>query len=484
MKKIVIFILGIALLSGIVYFFLHNNKAPQDKEQLVLASTLELSRQYVSLRYRTNNVLINARNYEDYAAWNQEVNNLINDWNELEQASIVLEKQAGEMSAENLSFNFITPALAYDRQEISEVFDKAPAGKKISTLAKFLGVDAKKAFQILKQDQAQVEADAWNEAGDTFQVLESSATVIKDAAKITTFVGTIAMTGGTAALASGGALGQAAVLVSGADLALEVTDDGAKIALGNNNKISEIVGDVRVVTEPASSILMIATLPSNLSLGIEKLNAISFGADQLNSSIQEGKVIGIKLPAYKGDKNVDKKIQVSVLDKAEVETWLEEQGVSGEADTAAEIETILESDSELANSDSPISSEPKEEEGGNKSISDNNASLAGNWKGTLKYTPSQSEGEQELPYSLTLNSDGTVQPVDNGEAFSRWELNGNSLKLFVKQDNSAYYEFSLSGDTLTFVKLAGNNSEGDWQEDFAGEDFFGGKFYEITLKRQ
>ncbi len=40
------------------------------------------------------------------------------------------------------------------------------------------------------------------------------------------------------------------------------------------------------------------------------------------------------------------------------------------------------------------------------------------------------------------------------------------------------------GDTLTLIKLAGLNSEGEWQENFAGEDFFGGKFYEITLKKQ
>ncbi|MDD2637278.1 MAG: hypothetical protein PHW82_17460 [Bacteroidales bacterium] len=58
------------------------------------------------------------------------------------------------------------------------------------------------------------------------------------------------------------------------------------------------------------------------------------------------------------------------------------------------------------------------------------------------------------------------------------------MKLFIKEDSAgAYYEFMLSGNNLTFVKLSGLNSEGEWQDDFAGEDFFGGKFYEIMLSK-
>ncbi len=126
------------------------------------------------------------------------------------------------------------------------------------------------------------------------------------------------------------------MVVSGADLVLEVTDDAAKIALGIHNKISQIVGDVRVVTEPAASLLMITTLPSNLVKGIDKLNAVAFGADQLNSSIQSGIVIGIKLPAY--NKEVAKDVakenpKVAVLEKEEVEKWLGEQGASENPET-------------------------------------------------------------------------------------------------------------------------------------------------------
>jgi hypothetical protein len=176
-----------------------------------------------------------------------------------------LENAAGKMTEEKMSFNISPSVMAYSKQEISDVFDKAPAGKKIKTLAQFLGVDAKKAFQILKQDQAQVEADAWNEAGDTFQVLESSATVIKDGAKVGAFIGGIIVSGGTSAIAAGSTITQVAVVINGADLTLEITDDAAKIALGNHNKISKIVSDARIVTEPISTILTITDIPNNLT---------------------------------------------------------------------------------------------------------------------------------------------------------------------------------------------------------------------------
>jgi len=137
---------------------------------------------------------------------------------------------------QELGFGRSNTAYAYDRNEISNVFDKAPAGKKIATLAKYLGVDAKRAQMILNQDQNQVTADAWNEAGDALNKLEKSAVVIKDGCKIAGFVGTTALTGGSAALLTGSTLSKAAVIVSGADLTLEIGNDAASIALGNNNK--------------------------------------------------------------------------------------------------------------------------------------------------------------------------------------------------------------------------------------------------------
>ncbi len=487
-KKISILALVVVVLGVAIFLVFNKQPKPDNQEQIVLTQVVNISKKYVALRYRTDNALINAREYSGYEAWNSDMSDIIKQWERLADDADVLEGLGNEMATKKVSLKLIAPVLAYNKQEISDVFDKAPAGKKIATLAKFLGVDAKKAFQILKQDQAQVEADAWNEAGDTLQTLESSATVIKDGCKVATFVGTIALTGGTAAIVSGGTLGQVAVVVSGADLVLEVSDDSAKIALGNNNKISEIIGDVRVVTEPASAILMVATLPQNLTKGIDKLNAIAFGADQFNSSVQDGKAIGIKFPAFTSSSEIgNKNPEVAVLNSEEIKTWLKDQGVENNETTKEEIENILEIGQVANTENSGDKSEPVKIN--DKMVAENvnvvsDSSLDGVWEGLLKYTPSANADELEMDYLLVLNGDGTIDPQGNGENFSRWVREGNSIKLFMKEEVTAYFEFSLSGDTLNFVKLSGPNSEGKWQDDFAGEDFFGGKFYQISLKKQ
>lgn len=460
-----------------------------EEAQNVLSKTKQISHEYAALRIRTDDVLLTSATYQNYEGWNVDMSKVIADWESLEMKAKELEEDADSYSNNKVAFNLINSAKAYTNQEISDVFDRAPAGQKIKTLAKYLGVDAKKAFQILKQDQAQVEADAWNKAGDTFQKIETSANIIKDTCKVGVFVGTIALTGGTAAIAADSSASQAAVLVSGADLVLEVTDDAAKIALGNHNKISQIAGDIRVITEPASSLLMISSLPSNLVKGIDKLNAISFGLDQFNTTVQDGKVIGIKLPAYT---DTNKQVaEAAVLEKSDISKWLSDQNISSNPETVEEIIKIINVNPIVgSNTNSPSGEQAKNKiEDANNSPSQintaSNADVAGLWEGILTYTPNQTDGEQQTSFIIGLNADGTVDPNKNGEDFETWEKTGNTIKIYAKDSSEkAYYEFSFAGDTLNFVKLAGPNSEGKWQEDFAGEDFFGGKFYQISLKKQ
>ncbi len=344
MKKIIgIIIVALLILAGGAFFFLSNKqitKAPLDN-QVVLEKTLSISRQYVSLRYQTDNILLNAKNYPDYKTWNDGMASIIEAWISLEKDAAALEGLALEMSDQKKGFSLISPVLAYDKQEISNIFDNAPAGKKIATLAKHLGVDAKKAYKILQQDQAQVESDAWTEAGDTFQKLETSATVIKDGCKVAGFVGSIALTGGSSALAAGSTLAKAAVVVSGADLTLEVSDDAAKIALGNNNKVSALINDVRKVTEPIATILTISEIPNNLSKNLDKFNTALIVLDQFRGAAQEGKIIGIELPVYTKEK-VNEPVKVSVLQKDELEKWLQDNNIKSDLDTKAEIEEVLE----------------------------------------------------------------------------------------------------------------------------------------------
>ena len=315
-----------------------------DVDQRVLQETLTLSRTYTLLHLQTDTVLRTAATYPSYEVWRSDLDAVLAGWAALEQSANTLEQLATAMANEDtVGWQFATPAYAYDRQEISRIFDRAPAGKKIATLAKHLGVDAKRAYAILTQDQAQVQADAWNEAGDTFKKLEATAVVIKDASKVTTFVGSIVVSGGTSALAAGTTLTKAAVVVAGADLTLEVTDDAAKIALGDKNKLSSVVGSARVVTEPAAAVLMIANLPSQVTSAADVLSVTTFGAEQLNSGVQEGKVIGISLPtAVKPTPPPADTMTVSVLEPTEVSEWLEAESLTETELSTLEIEEWLE----------------------------------------------------------------------------------------------------------------------------------------------
>lgn len=486
-KKIVLAVIIVVITVFITLFFLHTDNNISKKDQLVLEKTLDISRDYAALRYQTDTLLLTARDYPTYIDWKKEMDVIIEKWADMEQKALTLASLATKMTNDKISFHFTNTALAYDKQEISNIFDRAPAGKKIATLAKHLGVDAKKAYAILTQDQAQVQADAWNEAGDTFQKLETTAVAIKDTCKVVTFVGTIALTGGTAAIATGSTLGKVAVVVAGSDLTLEVTDDAAKIALGNNNKISAIIGSAREVTEPVAAILMISTLPNNLTKAIDKLSAVTFAADQLNTSIQDGKVIGIQLPAT--TKNSDKKTAiVSVLEKEEVEKWIQTETNTTEEETTKNIEDILGLHEEKTketggetNTDQ-ISNEKKIQEG----ISfQNKESLVGIWEGIMKFTPNQKEGEKQINYILELYADGTVGGTSQN-AYASWKSEGNILRLTISlEGGEGYDEYTLSdNNTLTYTKRAGINSEGVWQEDMAGSDFFGGKFMEIYLQKR
>ena len=345
MKKIIISLIGIVmvislLLGGCAQKEEEEENIAQDEEmQTLLGKTYTISKEYVALRYMTDEVLINAETY-DYDTWNDEVTLILERWDKLDQDSLILEELGEEMAEEKVSLHLVTPAYAYSYEEINYVIDHAPAGRRVATLAKFLNVDAKRAFKILQNIQYQEEADAWNEAGDTFQKLETSATVIKDGCKVAGFVGGVVISGGTSAIAAGSTLTQAAVIVSGADLALEVTSDGANIALGNNNKVSAIVDTVRKGTEPVASILTIANLPNNLSSGFDKFNGAILAIDQGRSTIQEGKIIGISLPSFSTGFN-DTHATIASLNPDEVQPWLQSNGATTGTDTVADVTGIL-----------------------------------------------------------------------------------------------------------------------------------------------
>ncbi len=336
-KSILIVSIMAVIILSMGYYFYNKNNQPSDVnlDQQVYKQTLIISKEYTSLRYQTDNFLMGIDKFSDYDTWKSQMTTIIQRWNDLEKNAASLEQLAQKMADDKLSKGLISEANAYDSQEVNSIFQNAPNGKKITTLAKHLGVDAKMAQLILNQTQDYSSREAYGGEGDSRAAYEKAATTIKNTSKVTVFVGTIAIS------APVGILAKTAVIVSGADLTLEITDDTAKMALGNQNKISAIAGDVRKITEPAAAILSIANLPNKLVEGVDKLNAVVFGADQLNSAIQAGSVIGIKLPVYTANENTGQTYEVSVLESDEVEQWIKDKAPDATPETVAEIEKIL-----------------------------------------------------------------------------------------------------------------------------------------------
>lgn len=340
-RNILLLLLGILIIST-VGFFLFRGK---NIDQIVYDDTLNISKEYLVLRYKTDDVLVNARDYESYDEWNEEINSIIQSWEDLENKVIKLEENAEKLSNEATASNLVKRAYAYDIREVQAVIESAPTGKIVRTLAQHFDVDVKKAQLILNQSQDMITREAWGEAGDTFEKLENQAIVVKDTCKVVGYVGGVVATGGAA-----GVVAQVTTVVVGVDLALEVTEDGAQIAFGDRNKVSSFVKDVRTVTQPIANVLTITNIPSNLGNAFGRFEAINVGLEKLRESAQEGKVIGIDLknfeyhPPFQVIKNTKYPGEVTVaeLEKAEVEEWIKSLNKDYKPMTSEEVKTFIE----------------------------------------------------------------------------------------------------------------------------------------------
>lgn len=444
-----------------------------DKQsQAVLSDTLDVSREYLYLHYQTEMVLTQPGAYADFETWSAEMTDIVARWQGLEQKAAALEAGAEKYARLEKDWWQTPYASAITTAEINNIFDKAPAGQKIKTLAKHLGVDAKRAALILKQAQDETEAEAWNEAGDTFQKLETSAVLIKNGCKVAGFVGGVIISGGTAGLAAATTATKAAVVVSGADLVLEVSEDSAKIALGNNNKVSEFIGELRQVTEPLGTILSITSVPDNLASGFDKFNAVMLALDQFRSAAQEGKVVGIALPTYDPEKPGP--ILGGAMSEAEIEEWLKGLGVKRtDGDYAELMQKIGET---LAAKAAPAETAPKPDEPMAEEANVGDESSEPEASAPVSETPGT--GGTSAGPAPVYGKDGKVRAVFTGPAedtFSprqarMWEV---EVSGFDNQGGLASYEcdfvFYLNGNryqemlanrgcafTSTFIEQAGS----------------------------
>ncbi|MFA5532447.1 MAG: hypothetical protein WDA13_02535 [Candidatus Shapirobacteria bacterium] len=455
MSKKNIYLIGVGIIIIIlgIFFLTKNNKSSID--QVVFKDTLSISKEYTLLRYRTENVLEKAREYQDYDKWNQEMTAVIEGWGKLENEVLELEKNADKLANEKTAFNLTKDIYAYDSVEVQKVINSAPMGKQVRTLAKHLGVDVKMAQLILNQTQDQVTREAYGEEGDVFETCEQNSMRIKNGAKVTVFVGTVVLSGGVAGIVSSGTIATAGTVVAGADLALEITEDEARIALGDKNKVTEMAGSIRSVTEPASGILAIANIPGNLTKAIDKFSAVNFTADQVRSSIQDKKIIGINI---KTDDKGEIKANVSGLTKEELIKWREENNVMESSQTIEEIIKQIEEENKES-ADIKESGEAKEEENNNETTDQDKQlqeekpleaeqaqetntnsitgqSMAGTYSGSaiLQHVEEDIEADDNLAVTLQLNDSGTgTANVYGYDGVAQYAGNNVSFSVSMKE---------------------------------------------------
>lgn len=483
MKKILIAIfVFVVLIAGIGFFIATASIRSVNKEDVVLEETYDISKEYLALRYRTDVLLLDAEKYGDYTTWDQDMTVLIQDWTNLEKKSQELEQSANETAeAVATKFTIVQSAHAYSAKEITNIYDKAPRFKGIATLANHLGVDAKRAQLILNQAQDETTAEGWTEAGDTLQKLETSAVVIKDGCKVAGFVGGVVLTGGAAGLATAGTLTQTAVVVTGVDLALEVTEDGAQIAFGDKNKVSSFVKDVRTVTEPIANVLTIINIPSNLGNAFGKFDSVMVGLEQFREAAQEGKVIGVDLTTFEYQKPFQRirqakypgTVSAAEMEMAEVESWLQSLNKKYEPMTQAEAIDFLSNSSKNTMQDNVIEEKTVTESKDSQNIAEEETitpsveqpeetnaepvttqGLAGTYSGSavLQHVEDDVETPDSLPVTLQLNESGTGTVNVNGfDGEAEYAGNSVSFSVKMKEDGPTI--------TCTFIGKASKNGD-------------------------
>lgn len=468
----------VLLISSAWFLFSQNKNSGLSDEEKILLETYDLSKEYLLLRLHTDDILVKAGEYTDYSAWDKSMTLLIKDWENLVHRSQALESSASKNhESAYIDFEFIKVAQAYSAKEITAVYDKAPKLKGIATLAKHLGVDAKRAQVILNQAQAEMSSEIFSEEGDAFENLENTAIVLKDGCKVAGFVGGVVLTGGAAGFAGAGALTQVTVVVAGADLALEVTEDGAQIALGDKNKVSSFVKDVRTVTEPVASVLSITNIPGNLGTAYGKIDAVFIGLEQFRESAQEGKVVGVDLTDFEPHRSfqVIRKteypgtISVAEMEKAEVEDWLKSLNKKSESMAPEEIKEFLSNPSggneQKENTDEEVSKEtrdqgqtdeeqkpPKADQISEAGASDveqltetsadsiTTQNIAGTYSesASLQHTEEDVESPASLAVTLQLNESGTGTVNVNGySGEAHYAGNNVRFSVIMKEDGVA-----------------------------------------------
>lgn len=256
---------------------------------------------------------IESGNAEEYEAL---LNKTLDAFNKVDEISSNLATSAGELESLEakrdllpemiigLENPFVVKVYAAEESEavkwakdITERFDKAPAGKGIRTLAEQMGTDAKHAYAQLKQAQDILASDAYSDFADTANAAYKTAMALKTAgtaAQLTLSIVTANPGTMTEAVLQGGG-----ILMNGINTMLEVGQTSSVLIVGEDNKLSAKLENIESALAPIGATVGLFSLGSNLMSGKELLDDVPAMADSImymGSSLydymSEGKILG------------------------------------------------------------------------------------------------------------------------------------------------------------------------------------------------
>lgn len=442
------------LLLGLVVFVeLKPFDSGEKEAQKMLKKLYSAVGAYADARNESNKLFSGAENLE-FKEWEKKSEAVIEKWQLAEKEVSELEALSGKISQkenyQKLVKNFLKfqTAKAVTIDQVNAVYDKAPPGQRFEAVAKMLKTDTKTAAEIIKTQNAEL-AKVWDAKGDRAERLENGARLVKLGCKVSMFVGGFALAeGGVAAMSL---IEKGAIIISGADLVLEIGEDSASIALGYNNDITPMFSRARKYTSPAANITGLVMLKTDGA--DEAIGTYLFGLDQLNSLIQEGSVLGIQVPTYESLKG-QKEIEVSKMKPEEVKDWLKKNDLS---DKPLAAEEIINQTAKTV--ETKVEEVTKEEEQKPESIVEK---IQSNLPGSIKMKQAKMDMLGKDPIDLSGESffDLTIAPDNSIKG--KYHIGGEESQTAQKTDSASTYA-SYSGSIEGEVNGKFNPASGEGQ---------------------
>ncbi len=178
-------------------------------------------------------------------------------------------------------------------ENLTKQYDALRGAKRYQQLATQLGTDAKTAYQQMQLAQKiirnQAELDEATAEVDELTRSINTVKTYKTASKVGLLaVSAVATGGGSVTLLEG-----AGFVASGVDAAIEVTDTGSTIILGEGNKVAAGFEKLKDKTAPVTSLIGLANLNADSAKDI--VDGVVYITDSIADFIYEDRVLGLKI---------------------------------------------------------------------------------------------------------------------------------------------------------------------------------------------